>query len=128
MDLEPGDQPGLRGRCSRPRGLRVRAAIGVARYPGDQAIYLSWTVNVTLPATTTWTIAYDGPAGVPPSPIIGLAEPTRSYTLTGLTNYTWYTVTLTTDPPMLTDTVSVMPTNVLLYMPLVVNGISDYRL
>ena len=44
--------------------------------PDDQAIYLSWTVNVTLPTTTTWTIAYDGPAGVPPSPIMDLAEPT----------------------------------------------------
>ena len=30
---------------------------------GDQAIYLSWTVNITLPTTTTWTIIYDGPAG-----------------------------------------------------------------
>ena len=88
--------------------------------PGDQAIYLSWTVNVTLPVTTTWTIDYDGPAGVPPSPIIDLPESTRSYTLTGLANYTWYTVTLTTDPPMLTDTVRVMPTNIFLYMPLVV--------
>ena len=87
--------------------------------PGDQAIYLSWTVNVTLPATTTWTITYDGPAGVPPSPIIGLAEPTRAYTLTGLTNYQWYTVTLTTDPPMLTDTVTIMPTDQLIHLPLV---------
>ena len=88
--------------------------------PDDQAIYLSWTVNVTLPTTTTWTIAYDGPAGVPPSPIMDLAEPTRAYTLTSLTNYTWYTVTLTTDPPLLTDTVTVMPTDRLLYFPLVV--------
>ena len=87
--------------------------------PGDQAIYLSWTVNVTLPVTTTWTIAYDGPAGVPPSPIIGLAEPTRAYTLTSLINYAWYTVTLTTDPPLLTDTVTVMPTDHLVYLPLV---------
>jgi hypothetical protein len=86
--------------------------------PGDQAIYLSWAINITLPATTTWTIAYDGPAGVPPSPITGLAEPRRAYTLTNLTNYAWYTVTLTTNPPLLTDTVMVMPTNHLLYLPL----------
>jgi hypothetical protein len=87
--------------------------------PGDRVIYLSWTINITLPATTTWTIAYDGPAGVPPSPITGLAEPTRLYTLTNLTNYAWYTVTLTTDPPLLTDTVMVMPTDHLVYLPLV---------
>lgn len=86
---------------------------------GDQAIYLSWTVNVNLPVTTTWTITYNGPAGVPPSPISGLAKPTRAYTLTGLTNYQWYTVTLITDPPMLTDTVTVMPTDCLIHLPLV---------
>jgi hypothetical protein len=85
--------------------------------PGDQAIYLSWTLNVTLPVTTTWTIVYDGPGGVPPSPITGLAEPARAYTLTGLSNYIWYTVTLTTDPLMLTDTVTVMPTDIFIYLP-----------
>jgi hypothetical protein len=88
---------------------------------GDQAIYLSWTINVSLPVTTTWTITYDGPAGVPPSPISGLAKPTRAYTLTGLTNYQWYTVTLTTDPTMLTGTVRVMPTDHLIHLPLVTN-------
>jgi hypothetical protein len=89
--------------------------------PGDQTIYLSWAVNVTLPATTTWTIAYDGPAGVPPSPIVGLAEPTRTYTLTGLTNYQLYTVTLTTDPQMLTDTVMLTPSDHLIRLPLVMH-------
>ncbi|MFZ2098010.1 MAG: right-handed parallel beta-helix repeat-containing protein [Anaerolineales bacterium] len=84
---------------------------------GDQTIYLSWTVNITLPTTTTWTIAYDGPAGSPPSPITGLAEPTRTYTLNELTNYTWYTITLATDPPWLTDTVTAMPTDHLIYLP-----------
>jgi hypothetical protein len=88
--------------------------------PDDQAIYLSWTVNVTLPATTTWTIAYDGPAGAPPSPITGLAEPTRSYSLTNLINYAGYKVTLTTDPPLLTDTVTVMPTDISMFLPLMV--------
>jgi hypothetical protein len=90
--------------------------------PGDQAIYLSWTVNVTLPTTTTWTIAYDGPAGIPPSPITGLTEPARAYTLTSLSNYTWYTVTLTTDPLGLTDTLKVMPTDNLAHLPLVIHG------
>jgi hypothetical protein len=82
--------------------------------PGDQAIYLSWSVNVTLPATTTWTIEYGGP------PVAGLPEPARSYTLTGLTNYTWYTVTLSTDPPLLVDSVRVMPTDRQLFLPLVI--------
>jgi hypothetical protein len=87
--------------------------------PGNHAIYLSWTVNVNLPPTTTWTITYAGPTGVPPSPIVGLIEPTRNYTLTGLTNYHSYTVTLATDPPMLTGTVVVMPTDRFVFLPLV---------
>jgi hypothetical protein len=82
--------------------------------PGDAAVYLSWTVNVSLPLTTTWTIEYGGP------PVAGLPEPARSYTLTGLTNYTWYTVTLSTDPPLLVDSVRVMPTDRQLYLPWVV--------
>ena len=84
---------------------------------GDQAIYLSWDVNVSLPATTTWTIAYESPAGAPPSPITGITETIRAYSLTALENYQWYTVTLTTDPVMLSDTVRVMPTDHLIYLP-----------
>jgi hypothetical protein len=87
--------------------------------PGDGAIYLSWTVNVTLPTTTTWAIAYNGPAGVPPSPVTGLADPTRAYPLTGLSNYTWYTVTLSTDPAMLLDSIRVMPTDHIVNLPAV---------
>jgi hypothetical protein len=92
--------------------LKLQAA------PGDQAIDLSWTVDVTLPTTTTWSISYDGPVGALPSPIVGLAEPTRAYTLAGLTNYAWYTITLITDPSWLTDTVTAMPTDHLIYLPL----------
>jgi len=84
---------------------------------GDQSIYLSWTVNMTLPTTTTWTITYDGPAGSPPSPITGLAEQTRTYTLTDLTNYTWYTITLATDPSRLSDSITTMPTDHSIYLP-----------
>jgi hypothetical protein len=88
--------------------------------PGTGAIYLSWAVNVSLPTTTTWTIDYQGVPGDQPPPITGLPESTRSYTLSGLANYTWYTVTLSSDPPMLSDMVTVMPTDRLLFMPLVI--------
>lgn len=86
----------------------------------DQTIYLGWRANITLPLTTTWTISYDGPAGSQPSPITGLPEPTRAYTLTGVTNYTPYTVTLNAilgSTPFLTDTVTVMPTDIAIYLP-----------
>lgn len=85
---------------------------------GDQTIHLNWTVNITLPTTTTWTITYDGPVGAPPSPITGLAEPTRSFILTELTNYTWYTITLATDPAWISDIVTMMPTDHFNYLPI----------
>ncbi len=90
--------------------------VGVA---ANTAIHLNWSVNITLPVTTTWTIDYAGPPGDQAPPITGIPGEARSYTLTGLANYTWYTVTLTTDPPMLSDTVAVMPTDILLFLPLV---------
>jgi hypothetical protein len=90
---------------------------------GDETIYLTWEVNAALPVTSTWEISYDGPAGDQPSPITGLPEPTRAYTLTGLTNYTLYTVTLTAmldSTPILTDTVMIMPTDIFVFLPLVI--------
>jgi hypothetical protein len=90
--------------------------------PNDQTINLSWEVNVTLPTTATWRISYSGPAGDQPSPISGLASGTRSYALTGLTNYTIYDVTVNamlSGTPILTDTISVMPTDLLVYLPVV---------
>ena len=85
----------------------------------DQAIALTWSVTAALPITATWQIDYDGPSGNQTPPITGIPADTRAYTLTGLTNYLWYTVTLTTDPPLLTATVTVMPTDHLMYLPLV---------
>jgi hypothetical protein len=91
--------------------------------PDNQAIHLNWTVNTTVPVTMTWQINYDGPSGTPPSPITGIAGDVRNYTLTNLTNYTPYTVTLTgmvSGSPILTDTVTVRPTDIYVYLPLVV--------
>ena len=92
--------------------------------PADQTIHLSWDVYASLPPTTTWTIAYEGPAGSLPSPIEGLPEATRAYSLTGLTNYQWYTVTLNTIgiSPILSDTLRVMPTDQLNYLPTIYRG------
>lgn len=94
--------------------------------PGDQAIYLGWQVDVTLPTTSMWQISYDPPVGTPPSPVTGLPEPTRAYTLTGVTNYAWYTVTLNAlldGAPVLTDTATVMPTDRYAYLPLALRGV-----
>jgi hypothetical protein len=93
--------------------------------PANDTIYLTWDVDTTLPVTATWQIAYDGPTGDQPSPITGLPEPTRAYTLTGLTNYVPYTITLNAmlnNTPILTDTVTVMPTDIFGYLPVVAQG------
>jgi chitodextrinase len=90
--------------------------------PADQAIHLTWTVNATLPVTVAWEIDYQSQTGTVYLPISGIISPTRAYTLTGLTNYTFYTVTLNAmleSTPFLTDTVRVMPTDIFVYLPLV---------
>lgn len=98
-----------------------QSALTLSGSAGNGMISLAWVVNVTLPVSTTWTIAYTGPAGDQPSPITGIAEPARSYTLTGLTNYAWYDVTLTAvgTSPVLSDTIHRMPTDKLVFLPLV---------
>jgi Pectate lyase superfamily protein/Right handed beta helix region len=101
--------------CTHPTDLIFRG------FPADEKIYLSWEVNVSLPADSTWSIRYDGPPGVPPSPITGLTQPTRAFTLTGLTNYENYTVTLqaiSISTPILTGTVTVMPSDIILSLPI----------
>ena len=91
--------------------------------PADMTIYLNWDINITLPSTSTWEIRYDGPPGAQPSPITDIFSSTRAYTLTGLTNYTPYTVTLNAmlhSTPFLTDTVTVMPTDIFVFLPMAI--------
>jgi hypothetical protein len=86
----------------------------------NQTIHLTWDINVTLPVTATWTINHNGPPGDDPSPLTGLLSATRAYTLTGLTNYNLYHVTLTAflgSSAILTDTVTLMPTDIMVHMP-----------
>ena len=90
--------------------------------PGNRAIYLTWQINAPLPVTSTWRIDYISGTGTAYLPIAGIISSTRAYSLTGLTNYAWYTVTLSAmldSTPFLTDTVRVMPTDRLVYLPLV---------
>ena len=89
--------------------------------PADQTVHLNWTVNTTIPVTATWQIAHSGPSGDQPSPITGIANASRAYNLTGLTNYTVYDITLNAmldGSPILTDTVSVMPTDIFVFLPI----------
>jgi len=88
--------------------------------PADQAIRLTWEVNTIPPPTTTWQIDYASQTDAL-SVTLPLST-TRSHTLTGLTNYQWYTVTLSAmlgQTLWLSDTVRVMPTDRFVYLPLV---------
>jgi hypothetical protein len=90
--------------------------------PADRAIHLSWTVNTALPATSTWPIDYRSQTGTLYTPVTDIISATRVYTLTGLANYTWYTVTLSAmvgSTPFLSDTVQAMPTDTFVYLPMV---------
>jgi hypothetical protein len=78
----------------------------------DRAIHLSWDVNTILPPMSTWQIDYQSETGTLYPAITGIISPTRAYTLAGLPNYVWYTVTLNAmldSSPILTDTVRAMP-------------------
>jgi len=88
--------------------------------PANRAIHLSWTVNTILPVTSTWRIEYYSQTVA--STVVAtdsLTNTARAYTLPNLTNYVWYTVTLSINPAMLTDTARVMPTNRFVYLPLI---------
>ena len=77
---------------------------------------------MTIPVTATWQIEYLGPPGDQESPISKLPNPTRAFTLTGLTNYSPYTITVSaiyTTTSILSDSVRALPTNHITYLPLV---------
>jgi hypothetical protein len=93
--------------------------------PGDGTISLNWQVRTLLPVTTTWRIDYyTETANV--YPVTDPFSVTRSYQLTEhVDNYRWYTVTLHAmlgETSWLSDTVRVMPTDILVYLPLLLKG------
>jgi hypothetical protein len=89
--------------------------------PADQALDLTWRVNATLPATATWHIDYYTTT----TAILTATDPlsiTRAYRLNGLTNYASYTVTVSAmvgPTALFSDTVTAMPTDIFVYLPLV---------
>lgn len=91
--------------------------------PADQAILLAWEVNPpSLPTTTTWRIDYYTSTIIPPLVVTDMDSTTRSYTLSNLTNYQRYTVTLHAmlgETSWLSDTIHVTPTNIAEYLPVI---------
>jgi hypothetical protein len=96
----------------------------LAGTPADESIQLDWDVAAWthLPPTSTWRITFY--SETIPSPVVrtGIVSPTRVYTLTGLANYEWYTVTLDAmvgGTSWMSDTVAVMPTDIFVHLPLI---------
>ena len=91
---------------------------------GDKTIRLTWKSNPNISPSATWQISYIGPVGNPPSPVTSIISPTRIYTLTGLTNYVPYSVTLklmVSGTPVFTyNTVSFTPTDRFVYLPVII--------
>jgi hypothetical protein len=105
--------------CTHPADLTLRGV------PADGTIYLSWHVGVSLPANTTWQIHYTGPTGDQPSPITGLPASQRYFTLTGLVNYTTYSISLraiSNSATIPSDNVTVMPAGRIVHLPAVIKG------
>ena len=91
--------------------------------PADESVHLGWDVAVWtyLPPTTTWRIEYYTTTFTATSTAPDSLSDTRAYILPGLTNYQWYTVTLSAlvdTTPILSDTVMVMPTDISVHLPL----------
>ena len=90
--------------------------------PGNQVIYLDWIANVSLPVTSTWQIGYYTTVVASTVVVVdNLTHTTRAYTLNGLENGQWYTVTLSTVDvtPSLSDTVAVRLMEHFVYLPVV---------
>lgn len=99
-----------------------RPALTLRGRPADETVYLDWTVDAAVPVTSTWEIVYDNASG-DAGTVTGIPDTARAHTLTGLTNYTPYAVTLRAVldfTPFLTDTVTVMPTDLFIHLPVVV--------
>ncbi|HDQ71406.1 MAG TPA: hypothetical protein ENN19_04835 [Chloroflexi bacterium] len=103
--------------------LQEETTLALRGAPGDETIYLDWEVRGTLPAGTTWDIHYQREGGSLVVPAAsGLISGTRAYSITGLTNGVWYSVTLNgmlDGSSFLTDTARVMPTDRFIYLPLI---------
>lgn len=96
-------------------------ALRLSSSPGNEIVYLTWEIDITLPVTSTYRISYDTDAL--PNPIVAtnsLSSSARSYTLSGLENYEDHTITLEAlvdNAVVLSNTVQVMPTDQFVYLP-----------
>jgi hypothetical protein len=119
--LIPGINEGYIGAAPDLGALELVPSLTLRGTPDNQATHLAWDVTISIPPTTTWQIDYYTTT----SNILTVTDPlstTRSLTLTDLTNYKWYTVTLSAmldSTAFLSDTITVMPTDISIRLPLI---------
>jgi hypothetical protein len=122
LDGQPrpvGGAPDM-GAYERQQLLRLSA------WPGDERVYLAWRVAMNDPLLSSFAISYtDGSDGG--STISGLPTTTLAFTLTGLTNYVWYTVVVEgwdvgEEALMRSNPAVAMPTDHFVYLPVVMDG------
>ena len=112
--LIPGFNDDYKGAAPDIGAFEFTPSLSLRGTAADRVIRLTWTVNTALPATTTWHIDYY----ITSSTIFTATSPlstTRALTLTSLTNYEWYTVTLSAmldTSTLFSDTVRAMPTDI----------------
>jgi hypothetical protein len=93
--------------------------------PGDGSVSLAWQVTTSLPGSVTWQIDYAPGGGSPDSPVSGIANGTRSYTISGLANFTLYSLTLTAKDgatTLFSGSLHLMPSDRLIRMPVISRG------
>jgi len=117
----PGINDGYNGTAPDLGAIEFTPTLTLYGSPANQTINLTWEVNATLPSTTTWHIEYYTTT----NNILTATDPvstTRTYPLTGLTNYQPYTVTLSAmldTTGLYSDTIQAMPTNIFVHLPVV---------
>ena len=121
--LIPGINEGYWGAAPDLGALEFIPSLDLQGVPADRAINLDWKVNISLPVTTTWMIEYYTSTANILTAAIPLSS-ARSQTLIELSNYEWYTVTLNAmlnSTGFLSDTVKVMPTDININLPIILN-------
>jgi hypothetical protein len=103
--------------------FEYQAPLVLSGAPADGAVHLFWHSNVFIPLTATWEISYTPAGGTTPPQVTGLAYGTHSYNLSGLTNFTLYTITLNavdSGSTLYSASIQAMPSDIFMFLPIIV--------
>lgn len=112
----------------RPRGARPDAgayqsqpALAVTGRSADGYAEIAWDCDCELPGDATWVVDYTGNIETSTAEMGNLPLDTRTVQIDGLTNYEYYSVTVSAVSAegeiLYSNTVTVLPTNMSIYLP-----------